>query len=924
MLTIAEMRGRAATFGREWASETRESAERQTFWNEWFDIFGINRRRRGVVFERNVKKLTGTTGQIDVFWPGQILVEHKSAGEDLDGAMDQAVGYLSGLKEEEWPRLIVLSDFSRFRVRNLETDDEVEFDTDDLSKHLELFTFLAGYRPRWFEDQDEVNVKAAELMGRLHDQLAASGYAGHELRVLLVRLVFLMFADDTGALGETGAFEDYIERKTADDGSDLGMRLAQLFQVLDTPTDQRQSTLEESLQRMPYVNGKLFAEQIPMASFDEEMRKGVLLAVRFNWSKISPAVFGSMFQSVMKPDERRAIGAHYTTEKNILKTIGPLFLDELEAELAATGKQRLKLRGFLTKLRGLKFFDPACGCGNFLVIAYREIRRLELEALKRLRDLDPHGNQMLIDAAVVSEVDVDQFFGIELEEFPCRIAEVAMYLMDHLANQELSEEFGLVYARFPLKSSANILNANATSADWSAVLDPKDCSYLFGNPPFVAKKRRTTKQALEMAQIFGKAKGAGELDYVAAWFELAARYLAGTTARAGFVATNSCVQGEQVPPLWPRLLDRGIEIDFAHRSFRWTSEARGGAVVYVVIVGFSPGGQRTQKLLYDYETPSSEPQERLVDRINPYLTDGPTVIVTGRRTALGEAPPIRFGSMPNDGQHLIVEPDVHPIAAADPIASKYLRPLLGTSELMYGKQRWCLWLKDAAPGDITASQIIKQRVQDVAKHRNNSTRAATKALAATPSLFGEIRQPANRYVAVPRHGSIRRAHIPMAIVEPTNIAHDSMLTVETDDLYWFGILQSQMFAAWVRAVGGRIKGDPRVSAEVTYNTFSWPSSPSAAARDRVRTATKEMLEARDKHAPATLEQLYDPLSMPADLVVAQRRIDQSVDALYGRGKFDELKRSRRQFELYEAAMGKLAAEVAKKAPRKRRKTAQPA
>lgn len=919
MLTIAEIRARVGAFARRWDGETREAAERQTFWNEWFAAFGIDRRRRGIIFERNVKKLKGTTGQIDVFWPGKILVEHKSAGEDLDRAMDQAAGYLDGLPDEELPELIVLSDFARFRVRRLEPNQEVEFTLAELPQHVELFTFLAGYRPRWFEDQDEVNVQAAEIMGRLHDRLAETGYAGHHLRLLLVRLVFLMFADDTGALGETGAFEDYLERKTAVDGSDLGSRLGLLFQVLDTPPDQRQSTLEEPLQLMPYINGELFREHIPMASFDVAMRVGLLLACRFDWSKISPAIFGSMFQSVMKPRERQQIGAHYTTEKNILKVIQPLFLDELEQELASIQNTRPRLQEFITKLRGLHFFDPACGCGNFLVIAYRELRRLELAAIRRLLELDPRHRQgqQRVDVTLLAQVNVDQFHGIEIEEFPARIAQVAMYLMDHLANQQLSEEFGQYFVRFPLESAADIHIANALEVDWKEVVATDECSYILGNPPFVAKKRRDGTQVRDMTGVFGMAKGSGELDYVAAWLERASTYMAGTDVRVGFVATNSVVQGEQVPPLWSRVLDRNQQIDFAHRSFRWTSEAPGAAVVYVVIVGFSEAGKRSVKLIYDYDQPASEPHERRVSRINPYLTEGPNVIVYPRRRALAAAPIMSFGSMPNDGGHLIVTEDQRPRIEADPIARRYLRELLGADQLMGGSKRWCLWLKGADPADIQASPVLRRRVQEVADYRAKSQRETTRKLASTPALFAEIRQPTGRYIAVPRHGSARRRHLPMAFMDLDVIAHDSMLTVATSDLYWFGVLQSQMFAAWVRAVGGRIKGDPRVSAEMTYNTFPWPDEPGPTARNRVAHAAQAILDARAQHPGTALEVLYDPLSMPTDLVNAHRRLDQAVDALYGRGTFDELKRAARLFERYEQLVGRL--DTAKPTKRQRRR-----
>jgi len=798
MLTINEIRGRAHAFVNEWKAETREAAERQTFWNEWFEVFGI-RRRRFVTFERNVRKLSGNTGQIDAFWPGMLLVEHKSAGEDLDAAMGQAEDYLNGLKEEELPRLIVLSDFATFRVLNLETRDEHEFPLAEFPEKLELFTFLAGYRPRWFAEQDEVNVHAAELMGALHDQLEESGYDGHELRMMLVRLLFLLFADDTGLWGETGLFEDYVERKTAEDGSDLGMHLVALFEVLDRRPEERQRTLDEALQSFPYVNGQLFRERIPVPAFDRSMRETLLLVCRFNWSKISPAIFESMFQSVMDDKERRAIGAHYTTERNILKTIGPLFVDELRARIDAAGMDRTKLRALFADLRKLKFFDPACGCGDFLIIAYRELRRIELEVMRRLQSLDKRvlEGQLSADVSLLSHVDVDQFYGIEYEEFPARIAEVAMYLMDHLANQELSQEFGLSYARIPLHAPANITIGNALRIDWNDVLPPAECSYVLGNPPFVAKKRRNADQVEDMARIFG---GRTVLDYVAAWFIKAADYIKGTKTRAAFVATNSIVQGEQVPALWPGLLAKGMRVDFAHRSFRWTSESRGQAAVYVVIIGFSDGGQRATKLIFDYDKPTSTtPQERVVQQINPYLADAPADVIPRRRSAPTlPVPEIRFGSMPNDGGHLLLDEDEHSaLLASDAIAAKYVRVLLGADGMLDGRLRWCLWLEGADPGDIGNSPALRSRIAAVKDYREQSTRAATKALASMPALFGEIRQPRSRYLCVPRHTSENRKYVPMVFAEPTVIAHDSTLTIESADLYLFGVLHSAMWVTWV-------------------------------------------------------------------------------------------------------------------------------
>jgi len=815
--------------------------------------------------------------------------------------MDQAEAYLNTLPEEELPRLIVLSDFARFRVLNLETTEEIEFTLEELPEHIEMFTFLAGYRPRWFEDQAEVNVKAARLMGRIYDRLAENGYEGEKLNLLLVRLVFLMFADDTGLWGETGLFEDYIERKTDEDGSDLGPRLGQLFELLDTPMDKRQSAIEESLKPFPYVNGHLFSDQLPLAAFDKETREQLLLACRFNWSKISPAIFGSMFQSVMDPEARHSLGAHYTTERNIMKTIGPLFVDELEERLEKAGQNKAKLTELFKDLRQMTFFDPACGSGNFLVISYRELRRIELEVLKRLRKLDKKvaEGQMAADASLLSHVDVDQFYGIELEEFPARIAEVAMYLMDHLANQKLGEEFGLTYSRIPLHSPAHIHVGNALTIDWSTLLPAEECSYVMGNPPFVAKKSRTAEQAEEMKALFG---GTTVIDYVGAWLVKAAEYVRGSDARVAFVATNSIVQGEQVPELWNRLFDLGMEIDFAHRTFRWTSEASGQAAVFVIIVGFSDEGQRPRKLIFDYERPTvDEPHEIVASRISAYLTDTAAITIPVRRTKpLGDVPALVFGSMPNDGGNLLLDEAARDeILAKDPVAAKYVRRFLGAEEMLNDIPRWCLWLDGADPADIRNSPVLKERVAAVGKHREASSRAATRELAKTPSLFGEDRQPRAEYLCVPSISSEHRHWVPCTFAPPEVISSNKILTVEPCSLYLFGLLHSSMWMAWVRAIGGRLEMRYQISVQIVYNTFPWPDEPNAAARKKVEDAAQAILDARERYPDNSLADLYDPNAMPSDLLKAHQQLDKAVDALFGRGSFDETKRLAHLLKRYE-------------------------
>ncbi len=523
-LSWNEIRARAAAFADEWKAASYERGQTQSFYNEFFEVFGV-KARRVATFEEPVKKLGDKRGFIDLFWKGVLLVEQKSAGLSLARARTQALDYFPGLKEHELPRYVLLSDFQTVELIDLETREESRFALSDLPNHVEKFGFILGVEKRTFKEQDPVNILAAELMGKLHDALEASGYRGHELERLLVRLLFCLFADDTFIFEPRGIMEDLILNRTAEDGSDTGQWLENLFQVLNTPEDKRQKTLDEDLARFPYVNGDLFAERLPIAQFDSKMRALLIEACGFKWDAISPAIFGSLFQFVMAPAERRKEGAHYTNEKCILKVIEPLFLDDLRAELAhIKGLKRdreARLRAFHDKLAGLTFFDPACGCGNFLVIAYRELREIELEILKEL-----HTNkQLVLDVGALSKLNVEQFYGIELGEFPARIAEVALWMMDHISNVRLSLEFGQNYARIPLKQSPHIVHGDALELDWDNVLPAAKCSYIMGNPPFVGAKMQSQKQREQVRAIADLGGSGGTLDYVAAWFIKAGKYV---------------------------------------------------------------------------------------------------------------------------------------------------------------------------------------------------------------------------------------------------------------------------------------------------------------------------------------------------------------------------------------------------------------
>ena len=556
-----DIRARAADFAREWHGASYEKGETQSFYNAFFEVFGVSRRRYAV-YEKLVQPKPGERGFIDLFWPGKLLVEQKSAGRSLKPAKKQALDYFPGLREDELPRYLLLSDFQTFELFDLDLrpDEPIRFRLSDLPDRVQDFGFIVGQEKRVFKDQDPVNIVASELMGSLHDALDEFGYTGHDLERYLVRLVFCLFADDTGIFNPLGAFEDYIVNRTSEDGSDLGPRLSHLFEVLNTPLEKRQTTLDADLAQFDYINGDLFAERLPLPAFDRSMRDKLLLACGFNWQNISPAIFGSLFQSVMNKVERRKKGAHYTSEKNILKVIQPLFLDELRAEFSRikarldNGRRRA-LEEFHERLGTLTFFDPACGCGNFLVIAYRELRLLEIEVM---RELFPT-NQFVTDIGLYTRINVNQFYGIEIGEFAARIAEIALWMMDHIMNARLSVEFGRSYLRIPLKASPNIVHGDALDSDWEAVLSPDKCSFVLGNPPFIGAKVQSPLQRAQVIAIAHLGKTGGTLDYVCAWFLKAGAYVRASRSGGpaiGFVATNSITQGEQVAQLWPILFER--------------------------------------------------------------------------------------------------------------------------------------------------------------------------------------------------------------------------------------------------------------------------------------------------------------------------------------------------------------------------------
>ena len=924
-LSYNEIRARAATFAQEWASAGYEKGQTQLFYRDFFDVFGVP-VRRVAAFEEPVKLLGSKRGFIDLFWKGVLLVEQKSVGRDLAKAKTQALSYFPGLKDADLPRYILLSDFATFELYDLDEDESVAFALADLPQHVEKFGFILGVQKRTFRDQDPVNIKASERVGDLHDALAASGYTGHDLEQFLVRIVFCFFADDTGIFEPRDIFLDLLENRTREDGSDLGGCLAQLFQVLNTPEDRRANTLDSDLVRFPYVNGDLFRDPLLIPSFDSQMRQRLIDACHFNWSDISPAIFGSLFQSVMDKDERRAQGAHYTTEQNILKVIEPLFLDKLRVEFRRLQSRRDNRRipeliAFQQRLGQLRFFDPACGCGNFLIITYRELRALEIEVLKEIR---PHG-QLDVLAELLSVVDVDQFYGIELGEFPAHIAEVALWMMDHIMNNRLSLEFGQTYTRIPLEKSPHIQHGDALETDWSELLPPEECSYVLGNPPFGGFVMRTREKQTQSKALMARLGASGSrLDYVAAWFLKAGEYLRENRARIGFVATNSITQGEQVAQLWPALFERyKLEIAFAHRTFSWGSDARGVAHVHVVIIGLSDRNSiSNERRLFTYQTPTEAPDEIRLSAISPYLIDAshlanPHLVVKRERASISHLPKIGVGTKPVDGGHYIMEEtEKADLVARDPRAADLLRPFIGGAEYINNRARWILHVSGQSPALLRSLPDVMDKIQAVRRYRTDQAGRLGQSLAERPTEYHVSVIPETEFLVIPEVSSERRQYVPIGWLEPPSIPSNQLLVVENVELWQFAILTSVMHMAWLRHVGGRLESRYRYSSGLVYNTFPLP--PVSTERlQRLAPHADAVLAARANHPDATLADLYDPDLMPADLRKAHQALDRAVDRLYRRSGFtSDRERVEHLFGLYEKMLVPL---TAKAKPKRRRR-----
>jgi len=918
-LSWNEIKARAAAFVNDWkdkALSAREEADAQSFQIEFFNIFGVD-RKKVAIFENKVKlyrdrqqglfeESDSTSGYIDLLWKGHILIEMKSPGKDLEKAYEQAKGYALALDKKDFPKAILICDFFNFHYYNLlEDGKQYRFHLPELLENIELFGDLAGYKEidplkRW----DPVNIEAAMEMGKLHNRLKEIGYSGHQLELYLVRLMFCLFADDTGIFEPPNMFNKYILERTSEDGSDLALHIQKIFEVLNKPKDRRLTTIDEQLNKFPYVNGHLFEEQLETADFDRPMRDTLIECCALDWSKISPAIFGAMFQSVMNDEERHDIGAHYTSEENILKLIHPLFLDGLWEEfekiknLSPTLRKE-RLIKFHNKLASLKFLDPACGCGNFLVISYRELRLLELEILELLL-----GKDQVFDIHEEIKINVNQFYGIEIEEFPAQIAQVALWLVDHQMNLLVQERFGTYFMRIPLTAAASIHHANALTTDWESVVPKAELSYILGNPPFLGSKIMSNLQRNEVATIFLGVKNSGILDYVTCWYIKASQYIHGTKIEVSFVSTNSICQGEQVSILWPELMNiYNIKINFAHQTFKWSNEARGKAAVYCVIIGFGLNDRKAKKI-YQYATVSSEPMETLVKQINAYLVDSENIFIMSRTIPICNVPKIGIGNKPIDnGNYLFTENEKDIFLEKEPNAKKWFKKWIGSDELINGYFRYCLWLGNCPPDELRKMPECLKRIDSVRQFRLKSSSEGTRKLAETPCRFHVENMPKNYYIVIPKVSSERRKYIPMSFLSPDVISSDLVFIMPNSTIYHFGILTSTMHMAWTRYVCGRLKSDYRYSKDIVYNNFPWPN-PTEKQKILVEKAAQEILDIRAQFQNSSLADLYDPITMPSKLLKAHIKLDKSVEVSYGHFFNNDIQRVAFLFELCQKIIDK--------------------
>ena len=903
-----ELRVRAAKFSTDWQKAKNENRETQSFYNAFFRIFDVS-RRKVADFEEPVQ-IGKRKGYMDLFWPGVLLVEQKSTGKNLAEAEEQADRYYGALPEDKKPHYRLVCDFQQFRLFDYTKPDEkpIIFPLAELKENITHFKFISDITFEAYKKQEKMSVDVARLMGRIHTDLLKSKYIGKDLEVFLTRLTFCLFADDTGIF-EEGLFQKLMKigRKY---GNDVGPWIEKIFETLNKHDDNRQSTLDPELKKLRHINGGLFKDKIDIPTFDSTMRENLIYVGTFDWSDISPAIFGSMFQSIMDEKERREQGAHYTGEHDILKVIDSLFMDDLwykfeQIKKRKTTKERnTLLKGLQNKLASMTFFDPACGCGNFLVIAYRELRQLEIEILVLLHTDSDGRRQGELDAQDLSKINVHQFYGIELNDFAVHIARTTLWMMDHFMNRKLGETLGQVFSRFPLEKSPTIICADALDADWADLLPPEKCSFILGNPPFSGAKPQSDAQRKQVRDIANLGKSGGTLDYVCAWYIKAGHYIQGKTG-IGFVSTNSITQGEQVAQLWPILFEQcKLEIVFAHKTFIWKSEAPAPAQVHVVIIGLEKQEHaRDNRILFSYESMKGATTPKSVSTISPYLFDtsrseNPNVLVKETSKPLNGLPKMMVGTQPIDNGRLIFNTAERDTFLKDePKAKRFMKPFIGGYEFLNSKKRYILDLTKESPDNLLKMPHVMKRLQEVQEFREKSPRKLTKAIANQPTQFNITAIPKTSFLAIPQTSSERREYIPIGFLAPPTIPSVKAYFIESATPANLALLSSAMHMAWMRTVTGRIKSDYSYSIGVVYNTFPVPKG---ANLSKLESYGQAILDARAKHPKATLANLYDPTAMPPNLRRAHEANDRAVDRLYSAQPFaDDTARINHLFALYE-------------------------
>jgi len=927
-MTQTEQQRAAKRFSQDWQGKGYEKGESQKFWLDLLcNVYGVQDFANFVYFENQIKEQftdKTITNFIDIYIPStKVMIEQKSQDKDLrspikqsDGSLlnpfQQARKYIAGLPLSQHPRWVVTCNFKSFLVYDMENPngEPEEILLENLEKEYYRLSFLTDPGNVHLKKELEISKKAGDIIGEIYDAILKqykdadnpSPATLKSLNMLCVRIVFCLYAEDAEIFGHKSMFGDYLKQQEA---KNLRRALLDLFLVLDQKEDERDEYLEEGLAAFPYVNGGLFTEAdrtIPQLT--EEIKELLVrhASSEFDWSEISPTIFGAIFESTLNPETRRSGGMHYTSIENIHKVIDPLFMDELWKEfeeltqIKTTTTRISKIKEFHKRLGTLKFLDPACGSGNFLTETYLSLRRLGNECIKAELNIGEGELPLAYNDDDLIQVSIQQFYGIEINDFAAVVAKTALWIAESQMLRETAKILDKDLNFLPLKSYANIVEGNALRIDWESLVPKNELHYILGNPPFVGARLMSRDQKDDVLDVFGaKWKNAGNLDYVSCWYKKAADLMKGTHIRTALVSTNSVSQGESVAILWKPLFEDGLHIDFAHRTFRWDSEASIKAHVHCVIIGFSVAPSTKAKIIYTGDRPL------VVDNINAYLIDAPSVFIESIKKPICNVPPVVFGNMPNDGGFLsdYSQEMRDEIVKQYPESSVAFKRFVGATEFINNKTRWCLWLKGVSPNIIRSVPHINQAVLSVKEMREKSTREATKKLADTPMLFGEIRQPDTEYIIIPRHSSENRKYIPMGFVSPDIICGDANLLMPNVSLYHFGVLTSNVHNAWMRVVCGRLKSDYRYSNTVVYNNFPWPT-PTDEQKKKIEETAQAILDARTLYPDCSLADLYDEVAMPPELRKAHQANDKAVMQAYGFSiKMTESECVAELFKLYE-------------------------